>query len=35
MTLVPELEKSSRKELSSKSDNQIEIIMAEVVDNNE
>ncbi len=33
--LVPELEKSSRKELSSKSDNQIEIIMAEVVDNNE
>lgn len=33
--LVPELEKSSKKELSSKSDNQIEIIMAEVVDNNE
>jgi RNA polymerase sigma factor (sigma-70 family) len=33
--LVPELEKSSRKELSGKSDNQIEIIMAEVVDNNE
>jgi len=33
--LVPELEKSSRKELSGKSDNQIEIVMAEVVDNNE
>jgi RNA polymerase sigma factor (sigma-70 family) len=33
--LVPELEKSSKKELPSKSDNQIEIIMAEVVDNNE
>jgi len=33
--LVPELEKSSRKELSGKSDNQIEIIMADVVDNNE
>ena len=33
--LVPELEKSSKKELSNKSDNQIEIIMAEVVDNNE
>ena len=33
--LVPELEKSSRKELASKSDNQIEIILAEVVDNNE
>ena len=33
--LVPDLEKSSKKELSSKSDNQIEIIMAEVVDNNE
>jgi RNA polymerase sigma factor (sigma-70 family) len=33
--LVPELEKSSRKELSNKSDNQIEVIIAEVVDNNE
>ena len=33
--LVPELEKSSRKELSSKSNNQIEVIIAEVVDNNE
>jgi RNA polymerase sigma factor (sigma-70 family) len=33
--LVPELEKSSKKELSNKSDNQIEVIIAEVVDNNE
>jgi RNA polymerase sigma factor (sigma-70 family) len=33
--LVPELEKSSRKELSSKANNQIEVIIAEVVDNNE
>jgi RNA polymerase sigma factor (sigma-70 family) len=33
--LVPELEKSAKKELSGNSDNKIEIIMAEVVDNNE
>ena len=33
--LVPELEKSSKKELSNKSDNQFEVIIAEVVDNNE
>ena len=33
--LVPELEKSSKKELLSKPDNQVEIILAEVVDNNE
>ena len=32
---VPELEKSSKKELLSKPDNQVEIILAEVVDNNE
>jgi RNA polymerase sigma factor (sigma-70 family) len=33
--LVPELEKSSKKELLNKSDSQIEVIIAEVVDNNE
>lgn len=33
--LVPELEKSAKKELSGNSGNKIEIIMAEVVDNNE
>ncbi len=33
--LVPELEKSSRKELSGTSDNKMEIVIAEVVDNNE
>ena len=33
--LIPELEKSAKKELSGNSDNKIEMIMAEVVDNNE
>jgi RNA polymerase sigma factor (sigma-70 family) len=33
--LVPELEKSSRKELSGTSDKKMEIVIAEVVDNNE
>jgi RNA polymerase sigma factor (sigma-70 family) len=33
--LIPELEKSSKKELLNKSDSQIEVIIAEVVDNNE
>ena len=33
--LVPELEKSSRKELLGPSDNKMEIVIAEVVDNND
>jgi RNA polymerase sigma factor (sigma-70 family) len=33
--LVPELEKSAKKELTGKVQNQIEIVIAEVVENNE
>jgi RNA polymerase sigma factor (sigma-70 family) len=33
--LVPELEKSAKKELTGKAQNQIEIVIAEVVENNE
>lgn len=33
--LVPELEKSAKRELTGKVDNQIEIVIAEVVENNE
>ncbi|MEN9305670.1 MAG: hypothetical protein RLY76_938, partial [Actinomycetota bacterium] len=33
--LVPELEKSARGELTSNVQNQIEIVIAEVVENNE
>jgi hypothetical protein len=33
--LVPELEKSAKKEISGSNKNQLEIVIAEVVENNE